>query len=154
MSAIAQFTAFILTAVAALITLTAAIATTQNESITTSGYLLLLGSLLLALATGTGIITVLGLYLANIVLIAGLLLTYALFKRSTEEGVPVTRLIRQLRANIRAQRNPPTFHDNHPQRQRTPGQTQSSDPANETGRQPYPPTTDEHGRPIVFEDQL
>lgn len=113
MSAIAHTAAFILTAVAALITLTAAIATTQDESVNLYGYLILLGSLLLALATGTGIITVLGFYLANLVLIATILLTYGLFKRSAEEGVPVTVLIRQLRADRRAQRNPPTFQDDH-----------------------------------------
>lgn len=111
MSAIAQFTAFTFTAIAALISLTAAIATTQNESITTSSYLLLLISLFIALATGTGIITVLGFYLANILLIGGTLFAYALFKRSAEEEVLVTQLIRMLPAAIRAHFHTPTFQD-------------------------------------------
>lgn len=86
MSAIAHFTAFLLTAIAALFTLTAIAAATQNTSISTPSRLLLFGSLLLALATGTSITAVLGLYLANIILISSLLFTYVLLKRTGRQG--------------------------------------------------------------------
>lgn len=112
MSAFAHFAAFTLTAVAALMTLGAAVfATDPDESINLYGYLILLGSLLLALGTGTGIITVLGLYLANIVLIGTALFTFSLFRVSAREGISVTTALRQLSADIRAHFHTPTFDE-------------------------------------------
>lgn len=111
MSAVAHFIAYTLTGLAALITLAAALFATQGESINLYGYLIPLGSLLLAILTGIGLPAVLGFFLFNLLLTGILMFIAALAKHSAEEGVPVTQLIRQIWAERRAQRNPPTFQD-------------------------------------------
>lgn len=109
---------------------------------------LIAGPPLLLLLADIPFLTILTYYLAGFATLIGLIYGLAFLFTAASYGVGTTLRAVVTLYSTDQQRTPPEPPTD--QHRTDPPDT----PSGETGRRTYPPTTDEHGRPIIFEDQL